>query len=359
MTRSKLVDLKDAEIEKYLRQIMLDDIGLEGQRRLRATTVAVIGMGGLGSVIATQLTAMGVGKLKIVDRDIVDISNLHRQYLYDTQLVGYPKVEAAAIKLKRLNPDVKIVPYPASLNVINAKTILESVDVVIDGLDRIEPRYVLNEAAVDFCVPYVFGAGVSSFGSVSTIIPHETPCLKCFYSNLRDDDLPRCSIVGVHPSLLGIVASIEVSETVRLITGREPHLKGKLMFIDLHNFDFEVIPMIKNPKCTVCGSSRKRQTIEKNKVKITEDCSREGKFVYIVDPQWEKEKVNKKQIIENLCTQGFTIDMITKMAIVAKRDSINVTILRSGVAVIQGRLSQDEAKQIYLSLIPVDAHAFM
>ena len=104
----KLADLVDAEIEKYLRQIMLDDIGLEGQRRLRAATVAVIGMGGLGSLIATQLTAMGVGELKIVDRDIVDISNLHRQYLYDTRLVGYPKVEVAAIKLRRLNPDVNV-----------------------------------------------------------------------------------------------------------------------------------------------------------------------------------------------------------------------------------------------------------
>ena len=359
MKYTKLAELSNYEIEKYLRQITLDDIGLEGQTRLRNAIVAVIGLGGLGSLIVMQLTAMGVGTLKIVDRDIVDVSNLHRQYLYDTKLVGMPKVEAATIKLKRLNPDVKIIPYTTSLNKINARAILESVNVVVDGLDRIEPRYVLNEAAIDLGIPYVFGAGVSSFGSVSTIIPHETPCLKCFYSNLRDDNLPRCSIVGVHPSLLGIVASIEVSETVRLITGREPHLKGKLMFIDLHNFDFEVIPMIKNPKCTVCGSSRKRQTIEKNKVKITEDCSREGKFVYIVDPQWEKEKVNKKQIIENLCTQGFTIDMITKMAIVAKRVSINVTILRSGVAVIQGRLSQDEAKQIYLSLIPVDAHAFM
>jgi len=117
---------------------MLDYIGLEGQRRLRATMVAVIEMGGLGSLIATQLTAMDVGELKIVDRDIVDISNLHRQYLYGMRLVEYSKIEAAAIKLKRLNPDVKIVPYATSFDEFNAEKILESVDVVVDGLDRIK-----------------------------------------------------------------------------------------------------------------------------------------------------------------------------------------------------------------------------
>lgn len=350
MLRIKIADLADAEVEKYLRQIMLDDIGLEGQRRLRATTIAVIGMGGLGSLIATQLTAMGVGTLKIVDRDVVDVSNLHRQYLYDTRFVGYPKVEAAAIKLKRLNLDVKIIPYATSFNEFNAEEILESVDVVVDGLDRIEPRYVLNEAIVNWGIPYVFGAGVSSFGSLSTIIPGETACLRCFYSDLRDDDLPRCSIVGVHPSLLGIVASIEVSEAVRIVTGREPHLKCKLMFVDLHNFDFEVFPIARNSKCPICGVTRKRKIPERGEIKITEDCSREGKFVYIIDPQGNEAKISKKEIIKRLKNMGFSIRKITRLSVITENENSEVTILKSGVAVIQGRLIQDEAKEIYASL---------
>ena len=223
-------------------------------------------------------------------------------------------------------------------------------DVVVDGLDRIEPRYVLNEAIVNLGIPYVFGAGVSSFGSLSTIIPGETACLRWFYSDLRDDDLPRCSIVGVHPSLLGIVASIEVSETVRIITGREPHLKSKLMFVDLHNFDFEAFPIAKNPKCPVCGVTQKRKIPEKGETKVTEECSREGKFVYIIDPQDNRVKVSKKEIIKRLRDRGFSIKKTTRLAVISKNENIEVTILKSGVAVIQGRLTQDEAKEIYASL---------
>ena len=351
MKHIKLTELRNYEVEKYLRQITLDDIGLEGQTRLRNATVAVIGLGGLGSLIAMQLTAMGVGTLKIVDRDVVDVSNLHRQYLYDTKLVGIPKVEAATIKLKRLNPDVEIVPYPTSFNKFNAKEILKSVDVIVDGLDRIEPRYILNEVAVNLNIPYIFGAGVSSYGSISTIIPHETACLRCFYSDLRDDDLPRCSIVGVHPSLLGIVASIEVSEAVRVVTRKEPHLKGKLMFIDLHNFDFEVVPLNKNPNCPVCGVSHEKEISAVAEIKITEDCSREGKFVYIVDPQLKVGRISKSQVIKQLKSLGFKIRKITRMAVIAENDDTDVTILRSGVAVIQGRLNQDEAKKMYLFVL--------
>ena len=173
-------ELTDEELETYSRQIVLADIGYDGQLKLRNARVCLVGVGGLGSPVALKLVGMGIGFLRVVDRDIVSRSDLHRQYIYDTDSIGIPKVEVLLKKLSRLNPDVTIDPVPESLNSINAEELLADMDVIIDGLDRPEPRYIVNRTCNRLKIPYVFGAAIEAFGNVSTIIPGQTFCLECF-----------------------------------------------------------------------------------------------------------------------------------------------------------------------------------
>jgi len=228
--------LSETELETYSRQIVLDEIGYDGQLRLRASKVCLVGLGGLGAPTALKLTAMGVGYLRLVDRDVVVTSDLHRQYLYDRKAVGYPKVEAAAQKLRDINPDAELDPIPAALTGTNASEMIAGADIVVDGLDRMSSRYVLNSACVKLGIPYVFGAAIESAGNVSTIIPRKTACLECFYSEIDDKQLPKCAIAGVHPSVLGIVSSVQVYDAIRLLTGQEPRLANKLLYVELGNF---------------------------------------------------------------------------------------------------------------------------
>jgi adenylyltransferase/sulfurtransferase len=151
-------EFSDKEIEFYSRQIVLKDIGYAGQLKLKNAKVCVVGLGGLGCPIATQLTAMGVGYLRLIDRDVIELSNLQRQHLYGPKFVGYPKVEVAAKRLEELNPYIDIEPLPISLNERNVEKFLKGMDVVIDGLDRMDVRYAVNRACIKLKIPYIFGA---------------------------------------------------------------------------------------------------------------------------------------------------------------------------------------------------------
>ncbi|MDH4209616.1 MAG: HesA/MoeB/ThiF family protein, partial [Anaerolineae bacterium] len=221
--------LSDQEMEFYARQIVLPHIGYGGQMKLRSASVCIAGLGGLGSPAAMQLAAMGVGHLRLVDYDVVELSNLQRQHLYDVSSIGYPKVEAAARRLRGLNPHVHIEPLPLAIGSHNAEEIIRGMDVVVDGLDHMAPRYALNRACLKLGVPYVFGAAVSMYGNTATILPGETACLECFFGSIDDETLPSCSIAGVHPSILGLVASIEVAEAIRVLLGHRPNLANKLL----------------------------------------------------------------------------------------------------------------------------------
>ncbi|MGH9910320.1 MAG: ThiF family adenylyltransferase, partial [Nitrososphaerales archaeon] len=191
-------DFNNHELERYSRQIMLEGIGYDGQLKLRDARICVVGVGGLGTPIVSQLTAMGVGHLRIIDRDVVELSNLHRQTLYNDSDIGQVKVEAATKKLKAMNPNVDIEPLPVSVNENTAPKIVKDCDVVIDGLDSVMARYALNDACLQLKIPYVYGGAIGLLGSVCTIIPNETACLRCIFPSLADDDMPTCSTEGIH-----------------------------------------------------------------------------------------------------------------------------------------------------------------
>jgi len=188
-------------LERYSRQIVLEDIGLEGQERLARSTVAVIGLGGLGSPAAMLLASMGVGRLVLVDRDVVSATDLHREPLYRLSDVDVPKVEAAEERLRELNPRLETVSYPEPIHQGNAEEIVGRADVVVDGLDSMAARHIVNRAAVKLGKPYVFAGGIEMYGNITTIIPRETPCLECFYPVYSDEDIrvETCPVCGDRP----------------------------------------------------------------------------------------------------------------------------------------------------------------
>jgi len=244
---------------RYRRFIVLRDVGEDGLRRLRQAKVAVVGVGGLGSISATKLTTLGVGTLRIVDHDIVDATNLQRQFLYRETDVGKPKAPIAARRLHPLNPEVTIEPVETKLTPETADQIVKGMSAVVDGLDRFTPRYALNRACVRQHVPYVFAGAVAASGNLTTIIPGQTPCLECIFEGVDDALQPTAATMGVYPTLLGVVANIQVHEALRIFLGQPPQLTGKLLYVDLGTLQFDQFPVARNPACPVCGSGARRQ----------------------------------------------------------------------------------------------------
>jgi len=351
MNREKTEDLSDRELEFYSRQIVLPDIGYNGQLKLKNARVCVVGLGGLGSPAALQLAAMGVGHLRLVDRDVIELSNLQRQHLYGVDYLGYPKVEVAAKRLNVLNPNIEVEPLPLSLNSNNAEDILKDVDVVVDGLDRMTPRYALNRACQKLGVPYVFGAAIMTFGNVSTIIPGETPCLECFHGNLDDEMLPTCAVVGVHPSILSIIASVEVSEAVRIILGEKPRLANKILHCDVGNMEFEEVEISKAENCPVCGSSPLGPPMRLKQKLVTEVCGREGKRVFVITPK-ENLKLNMSELYSHIKDMGFNIKVRADLGLTFDAGLKSAaSILKSGIMIIEGVDGEKEAYNLYKKII--------
>ena len=215
-------ELSKKELDKFSRQVMLEEIGYQGQLKLKNAKVCVVGTGGLGNPITSRLAAMGVGTLRIVDRDVIELSNLHRQTMFNEDDVGQIKVEVASKKLQKLNPDCKIEALAISINDYTALDVVEGCDIVVDALDSVNARYALNKACVKFGIPFITGAAVGVSGQVFTILPGKSACYYCMFPSLDEDTMPTCSIEGVHPSILSIVGGIEVSEAVKVIMGKKP-----------------------------------------------------------------------------------------------------------------------------------------
>jgi len=328
-------ELSDVELETYGRQIALSDIDYDGQLKLRNAKVCVIGMGGLGSLIAPKLVGMGVGYLRLVDRDVVSRSDLHRQTLYDVDSIGKPKVEVALRKLSRLNPDVKLDPYPESLNSMNARALIGGVDVILDGLDRVEPRYVVNRTCNELNIPYVFGAAIEAFGNLSTLVPGQTICLECFMSGLKDDDLPKCGVVGVHPSVLGIVTALQVSEAVRLLIGREPKLLNKLLYVDLRELEFNIFKMKRREDCPVCGAKAHRRPEPLADKFFEETCARDGRRNFVISPK-ERIEIDLEKLGLILAQRGFRVTTSDSFGITFETPNhVSTSILKSGTMIAQ------------------------
>ena len=243
------LQLSREEVDRYDRQLRVWSI--EDQLKLKNSSVLVVGVGGLGSPIAVYLTAIGVGKLVLVDEGVVELSNLNRQILYSTDDIGKPKVEVAANKLRRLNPNVEVVPIKARLTEELAEKLVPQVNVVVDALDNWETRFILNKVCVKYRKPLVHGGVEAWYGQAMTIIPGKTPCLQCLVPVMPK---PRETPIPIVPTTPGIIGLIEANEVVKLILGKGNLLINKLLVYDGLHGEFTTVKVSRNPNCPVCGN---------------------------------------------------------------------------------------------------------
>ncbi len=261
MSKSKKASIYD---ELYSRQIVLKELGRRGQRKLAESRVAVVGLGGLGTVSSLYLALAGVGNLRLIDQDTVELRNLHRQVLYSIEDLDYPKVEASAKRLTRTNPLVKVEPIPENINSKNVETLISEVDCVVDGLDNMRTRYLVNRACAKLKIPYVFGAAIGIEGNLSVFAPPETPCLECVFPDVQDNNLSTCSVRGVIGATPGIIGTMQAMETIKVLTGLGSALKGKLMICDFSDMYFTTIDIFKRTNCPACQTgTRVSETREK------------------------------------------------------------------------------------------------
>ena len=349
-------DLKNEDLQRYSRQIMLDEIGFVGLEKLRKAKVCVVGVGGIGNPVVTQLTAMGIGKLKIVDRDIIEISNLHRQHLYTEEDIGKVKVEAAKARLEQINSSVQIEALPNSVTKYTAENIVKGFDIVVDALDSIDARYALNDACIKLNIPLIYAGALGMLGSICTIIPNKTACLRCIFPALAEDDMPTCSTEGVHPSILYLVGGIQVSEVVKIILGERPTLENKLLYIDLNDLSLEKVPVFRQVECPSCGTKRKdNDQLEIKQLIIEELCGRDrGKRTYTVTPAENSIILNLNGIEKSAERLGYRIKTKGELGLTvisSNSDNLSISFMTSGAATIVGAKSEEEALSIYKSFV--------
>lgn len=347
--RTEALELSEEELQYYSRQIVMTEMGYNAQLKLKGSRVCLVGLGGLGSPAAMQLAAMGVGHLRIVDRDVVELTNLHRQHLYGVDDVGYPKVEAAAKRLRGLNPYIHVEPLPFSVNEATAAELVRDVDVVVDGLDSMAARYAINRACIKAGVPYVFGAAITTNGNLSTIVPGETACLECFYGRLDDKNLPKCGVVGVHPSLVNIIASLEVSEAIRILVGRQPRLANKLLHFDLDEIEFNEISLQKVECCPVCGSNASGSPMPLKRELVEEVCGRKGRKVFVVVPK-ENLDLNLGDLKNYLKKKGFRLQVEAELGLTFGLRDVKASVLKSGILILEGVKEKAEALKFFSEL---------
>jgi adenylyltransferase/sulfurtransferase len=248
--------LNHSELNRYSRHIALNEVGIDGQRRLKAARVLVVGAGGLGSPVALYLAAAGIGRIGLIDFDRVDLTNLQRQVLFRTDHVGQPKAEVAARELKRLNPEIEVRAIVDRLTRDNALELIANYDVIIDGTDNFPARYLINDACVLSGKPYVYGSILRFDGQVSVFDPARGPCYRCLFREPPPAGLvPSCAEGGVLGVLPGIIGSLQALEAIKLILGRDDALVGRLVLFDALRFRWRELQLRKNPDCPVCGES--------------------------------------------------------------------------------------------------------
>jgi sulfur-carrier protein adenylyltransferase/sulfurtransferase len=242
------------DLRRYSRHLLLPEVGVEGQKKLRRAKVLLVGAGGLGAPTALYLAAAGIGELGLVDFDDVDLSNLQRQVLYSTSDVGRPKLDAATARLGALNPGVRVVPISTHLSSENALDVLRPYDVVVDGTDNFPTRYLVNDACVLLGKPLVYGSIYRFEGQASVFDARRGPCYRCLYPEPPPPDtVPSCAEGGVLGVLPGLIGVVQATEVVKLVLGRGEPLIGRLLLYDALAMGFRELEIRKDPECVLCS----------------------------------------------------------------------------------------------------------
>jgi len=257
------MDLTRDELHRYSRHLILPDVALDGQKRIKAARVLLIGAGGLGSPAALYLAAAGVGTLGLVDFDVVDVTNLQRQVLHGTSSVGHSKLESARDRIADLNPNVQVETHETRLTSANALEIMREYDVIVDGTDNFATRYLTNDACVLLGKPNVYGSIFRFEGQASIFATPDGPCYRCLFPNPPPPGLvPSCAEGGVLGVLPGIVGTIQATEALKLILGVGDTLVGRLLLIDAMGMRFHTVRVPRDPNCPACGTREIQELID-------------------------------------------------------------------------------------------------
>lgn len=247
--------LTPGQVRRYSRQTLIPEIGQEGQRKLIDSKVLLIGAGGLGSPVALYLAASGIGTIGLVDDDVVDESNLQRQVVHTVDRIGQPKTASARVTLEALNPETRVVEHRERLSAENVERLISGYDVIVDGTDNFDTRYVLNDAAVKLRKPVVHGSIYRWDGQVTTFVPFEGPCYRCMYPTQPPEELaPACSVAGVLGVLPGIAGMLQANEVFKLLLGVGDTLAGRLLMFDAMGSEFNEVRVWRDPECPACGN---------------------------------------------------------------------------------------------------------
>lgn len=247
--------MRDAELLRYSRHILLDDIGIEGQERISGSHALVIGAGGLGSPVALYLGSAGVGRMTVVDHDTVDMTNLQRQIAHTTARVGELKVDSIKAAVHAINPDVEITTVAIRADAALLETLVAQADVVVDCCDNFATRHAINEACVRHRKPLVSGAAIRFDGQVCVYDPRDihSPCYACIFPPDSTFEETRCATMGVFAPLVGIIGSLQAAEALKLLSGAGRPLTGRLLMLDGRSMEFTEIRLGRQPGCLVCG----------------------------------------------------------------------------------------------------------
>ncbi len=249
-----MANLTQEEVLRYSRHLLIPEVGLEGQEKLKTASVLLVGTGGLGSPMGLYLAAAGVGRIGVVDYDVVDDSNLQRQVIHDTVRLGQLKVESARERMLALNPYIEVEAVNEVFSSENAERISEGYDILVDGTDNFPTRYLINDLAVLSGRPYVYGSIFRFEGQVSVFDARSGPCYRCLFPEPPPPGLvPSCAEGGVFGVLPGTIGTIQATEVIKLILGIGETLKGRLLLYDALDMTFQTVQLRKNPNCKLCG----------------------------------------------------------------------------------------------------------
>jgi adenylyltransferase/sulfurtransferase len=329
---------------RYARQVILEEIGESGQKSLLKSQATIVGCGALGTTLVNHLTRAGIGKICIIDRDIVELDNLQRQILFDEKDVGEPKAQVAKEKLNRVNSEIEIESHVRDLNPENAERLLGDVDIVLDGTDNMEGRYLINDVCVRNDIPWIYGGAVSTYGMTMNIIPKKTACLVCAFPYMpRAGSLPTCDTVGVLNTIPGIIASIQATEALKILLGKE--YRTELVVYDVWSSDFRRIKIKRNESCECCTDSNFQYLSSKKKENTTILCGRNS--VQIIPAV--KGDIDLDVLSSRLNKVGDV--KLSSVHLNFQTNDVQITVFQDGRAIVKGTDSETQAKSIYAKYI--------
>jgi adenylyltransferase/sulfurtransferase len=339
------------ELERYSRQMRFPGIGAEGQKKIGAARVTLVGCGALGTVIANHVVRAGVGFVRVVDRDFIELHNLQRQVLFDENDVaeGLPKAEAAARKLRTINSQVRVEPVVTDVDRTNILDLCRDADVILDGSDNFEVRYLINDAAVKLGKPWVYGGCIGSHGQTMTILPGDTPCLRCvFEAAPGPGEAATCETAGVVGPAVSIIASLQATEALKLLTGKKDAINRELVYIDVWENVYKKVKIagLKGKvDCPCCGQHKFEWLEGEHGATTTTLCGRNAVQVS------HRTKTNLR--FEELARQLGELGSVSFNKYLLKFDQgeYRFTVFPDGRAIIQGTDDPDKARTLYAQYI--------